>query len=156
MDGVEYSDWSRFKKNITKHWYVFQFFFLLQTLDYLVQLRKYNKTIKNHKDKLVIVDRYLLDFIVDQSVNYGSIENNFITKYLLRRLERFDIIFFIDTPEEIAFSRKNDIPSIDYLRERRNYYKQYIAKLKNAHVIDNSNEISEAMNEITSIIVSKQ
>jgi thymidylate kinase len=156
MDGVEYSDWSRYKRNITKHRVVSQLFYLLQTLDYLIQLKKHNRAIRNHTDRLIIIDRYLLDFIVDQSVNYGNIENSRITRYLLKKLQKLDIIFFIDTPEELAFSRKHDIPSIEYLKERRDYYKQYISKLKNAHIINNSDEIAGAMDEITSIIVSKQ
>ncbi|HUU41342.1 MAG TPA: hypothetical protein VMW42_10390, partial [Desulfatiglandales bacterium] len=33
-----------------------------------------------------------------------------------------DLVFLIDLPEEIAFTRKNDIQSVEYLRERRHIY----------------------------------
>lgn len=156
MDDVEYSDWRKYKKNITNSWMLSQVFFFLQTFDYLLQLKKYKELMHRHADNLVFIDRYLLDFIVDQSVNYGNIENHFITKYLLRKLNKLDIIFFIDTSEEVAFSRKDDIPSIEYLKERRNFYRQYISKLANVHVINNSNELTDTLAEITSVIVSKQ
>lgn len=35
---------------------------------------------------------------------------------------RPDIIFLVDLSEEIAYQRKNDTPSIKYLRERRKIY----------------------------------
>lgn len=155
MDDVEYSDWSRYKRRITKSWWLSQLFFILQSTDYLIQLVKYNSTFINHENKLLIIDRYLLDFIVDQSVNYGDIENNIITKYLLRKLGKLDMIFFIDTPEEIAFSRKDDIPSIEYLKERRNYYLHYVAKLKNVHIINNSNLLSDTIEEIAAVVATK-
>src|SRR5262249_46557372 len=33
-----------------------------------------------------------------------------------------DVVFLVDTPEEIAMRRKSDIHSIEYLRERRTEY----------------------------------
>jgi len=155
MDDIKYSDWSRYKKRITKSLWISQLFYMIQSTDYLIQLVKHNNTFTNHENKIVVIDRYLLDFIVDQAVNYGNIENNFITKYLLRKLGKLDIIFFIDTPEEIAFGRKDDIPSIEYLKERRNYYLLYIAKLKNVHIINNSNLLSDTIEEIVAVITSK-
>ena len=36
----------------------------------------------------------------------------------------FDLTILIDLPEEVAFSRKADMPHVDYLRERRPWYLQ--------------------------------
>ena len=33
-----------------------------------------------------------------------------------------NLIFLLDLPEELAYQRKGDVPSIDYLAERRKIY----------------------------------
>lgn len=152
MNNSEYFAWKKYKNKITKNAFVSRIIYSLQSLDYLLQLRKLKNTIKKDDNKIIVIDRYLLDFIVDESVNYGNIESNMITKYFLRKLEKIDYIFFIETSESIALSRKDDIPSKEYLTERKNYYKHYIAKLSNGHIINNDRDISEAMREIVSVL----
>ena len=115
-----------------------------------------NRAVANNGNEVVIIDRYLLDFIVDESVNYGNIENSFVTRYFLRRLNKIDFTFYIDVSEEVALKRKSDIPSIAYLQERRKYYKQYISKLDRGFVINNEGDISIALSEITTILNSKK
>jgi thymidylate kinase len=152
MNSTEYSEWKNYKKKITKSGVVSKLIYCLQSVDYILQLSKVKKITTTHKDKVIVIDRYLLDFIVDESVNYGDIENNFITKYFLRRLKKIDYIFYIDTSEEVALSRKNDIPSLEYLRERKKFYKQYIGKLDNGHIINNDFNIADAMQEIKTVL----
>ncbi len=152
MNDSEYSEWKNYKKKITKSGFISKIIYLLQSVDYLIQLNRFKKIINSSGDKILVIDRYLLDFIVDESVNYGDIGNNVITKLFLRRLRKLDHIFFIDTSEEVALSRKNDIPSLEYLRERKKIYKDYISKLDNGHIINNDSELNYAMNEIKSVL----
>jgi dTMP kinase len=79
----------------------------------------------------IVTDRYFFDTLVDLSVNLAY-SNKKLTSVLnfFKRLNPYpDIVFLIDIPEKIAFERKNDIPSIEYLNERRQSYinigKQY-------------------------------
>jgi dTMP kinase len=58
-----------------------------------------------------------------------------------------DIVFLIDVPEEIAFSRKDDVPDINYLRERRSTYLK-VANWCNMIVVDGSKTLSEIENLI--------
>ena len=44
-------------------------------------------------------------------------------KKIQKHLPKPNKIFFINIPEETAFERKNDIPSLDYLKIRSKYYK---------------------------------
>ncbi|HXU28650.1 MAG TPA: hypothetical protein VN698_15585, partial [Bacteroidia bacterium] len=152
MNASEYSEWKNYKKKITKSGFISKIIYLLQSVDYLIQLNRFKKIINSSGDKILVIDRYLLDFIVDESVNYGDIGNNVITKLFLRRLRKLDHIFFIDTSEEVAISRKNDIPSLEYLRERKKIYKDYISKLDNGHIINNDFELNNAMNEIKRVL----
>lgn len=72
----------------------------------------------------IITDRYIFGTMIDMAVNLGfedsrlktSIENSFSF------IPKPDFVFLIDIPEEIAFQRKEDIPSINYLKSRRLRY----------------------------------
>lgn len=154
MDHREYSQWSRYKRKFTKNPVLSKTLYWIQSFDYSMQLKKFKHTLNNHHVRTVIMDRYLLDFIVDQSVNYGDVSQSFITKRYLEQLRKFNYIFFIDTKEEIAFCRKDDIPSIDYLRQRRKYYLEYVSKLENGYIISNNAGIAQAMKEIETILLS--
>jgi thymidylate kinase len=153
INTKEYSEWFIFKEKITSWKIVSKMLFLIQALDYLSQLIRVRRIIRKNKEKIIIIDRFTLDFIVDQSINYGDIENHFITKHFLKILNGLDYIFLIDTNEEVAFNRKDDIPSIEYLTKRRKQYKFYLGKLPNGIIIDNNNNITEALNKIKSYCV---
>jgi thymidylate kinase len=154
MNDNQFSRWVLFKTKVTKNIFISKLFFLIQSIDYNLQLRKIMKTIRENHDKIIIIDRFYLDFIVDQSINYGDISNWWITKLFLKKLKIFDFIFYIDVEEEIAFGRKEDIPSKEYFTGKRYYYKQYISKLRNAHLVDNNSEISTAMDVIQQLLIS--
>ena len=118
----------------------------------MFQLRQFSNVLTNHQHKIVVIDRYLLDFIVDQTVNYGDISKSIITRFFLRKLMKIDLIIFIDVNIEIAMSRKTDIPSIEYLNERKRIYLHYISQFKNGEIIYNNGEITDAMNEIKKLL----
>jgi|ERR1035437_851292 thymidylate kinase len=151
MNAEEFSRWITFKKKkITKNLLLAKIVYFLQAFDYYLQILKIVKTINNRE--IVILDRYILDFIVDQSINYGNISRSVITIFLLNKLKIIDFIFYIDVDEHVALGRKNDIPSIEYFQDKREYYKYYVSKLINAHIINNEMNISLALNEIEKII----
>ncbi len=72
----------------------------------------------------IITDRYLYGTLIDMAANFGF--NKHDLEILIKDWQIFfpkpGKIFLIDLPEEIAFKRKNDIPSIDYLKFRRKQY----------------------------------
>jgi dTMP kinase len=99
---------------------------------------------------LVICDRYIYDVFIDFAINFHwSVEifSKEIKKLPLWLFTKPNITYFIDTPEEIAFRRKFDIPTIEYLIERRVYYQQLaiILKMKN---INGDNTFENIHNEI--------
>lgn len=69
----------------------------------------------------IICDRYIYDIIVDPLL---GLNGKNIRRVLLRLVPKPDLIFLVDLPEEIAFSRKNDVPSVEFLCEKRNIYKK--------------------------------
>lgn len=72
----------------------------------------------------IICDRYLYDTAMDITVdlNHSVAKVRDMLKSFLRFFPKPDLIFLMDVPEEIAYQRKVDIPSIDFLKDRRKIY----------------------------------
>jgi len=153
MTEVQYILWKRFKRKILKINFLNKIIFILQYFDYILQLIRIEKQIGKCRGGIVFLDRYLLDFIVDQSINYGNISKSIITKTILNKLRKLDFIFYISVSPEVAMKRKSDIPSIQYLIDRDSVYKKYIQQLSNCKTVDNDTEdVSAAINKIMTLI----
>lgn len=73
----------------------------------------------------VVCDRYVFDTIVNDlgvHLGYDTHDIRVALAAIFRLLPEPDMVFLIDLPEEIALRRKDDVPHIDYLRERRGLY----------------------------------
>jgi len=87
----------------------------------------------------LICDRYIHDTIVDLTIdlNYPKEKAGVLLNRVMKLLPRPNLVFLVDVSEEIAYSRKNDIPAIDFLRERRSIYlkigRQYKMLILNGH-----------------------
>jgi thymidylate kinase len=75
----------------------------------------------------IICDRYIYDTIINDISLYAGLSVD-ETKDLLRKAWYFipkpDIVFLIHVPEQVALERKNDIPSLNYLRLRNRLYSE--------------------------------
>ncbi len=150
MTAIDYSTWTNTKRAKMQRYPLLAK--ILYWLQYMEYRRQINKTLKGKSDKNLIIDRFVLDFIVDQTVNYGDISDLSITKNLLHLVEKLDKIVFIDVDSDVALQRKTDIPSLEYLDERRNIYLDYVKRLPNAVVINNNSLIEDALKEIKQIL----
>ncbi len=72
----------------------------------------------------IVADRFIYDVIIGFSV-YSNKETNLFSK-ICWLFPKPDKTFFIDVPEHIAYGRKNDIPSIEYLSKQRVLYKRFL------------------------------
>lgn len=119
-----YKDTSIFapkKKNIL--------FYFLAWFDYCLRLYP-NIRISLHKYDRVILDRYVYDVTVGVSIIDGTRADRLLKKFFYI-FPKPDQIFFIDVPVEVAYSRKKDIPSIEYLSTQKAIY---LGMLKNDNV----------------------
>ena len=150
MSAKDYVTWTNSKKmKVQKHPILAKILYLIQYLEYSNQI----KNVLNAKDgKHLIVDRYVLDFIVDQTINYGDISKSLFTRKLLEKVAGFDKILFVNVDSEIAFKRKDDIPSLEYLNERRTIYLDYVRRLPNAISVSNNGDIEDTMKEVYKIL----
>ena len=112
----------------------FRFLWLtLFFIDYGVQIFARVRIELTKKD-LIVSDRIFFDSIIDQSINLGSRKNLILDKldsFWMRWIfPRPDMVICVDCPSDIAFSRKEDAPNINYLTERRKLYLDLLEKYK--------------------------
>jgi thymidylate kinase len=105
----------------------------------------------------IISDRYVYDTIInDLAVDQGlSIKD---VKKILDRfwlfIPRPDIAFLVQVPEEVAIKRKNDIPSMSYLKIRNKLYNE-IANSEQIIILDGTLKRSQLEDNVQTWIENK-
>lgn len=121
-----YKEYSTTKKlKIKEHKILSKVYFNILTIDYYIQLFLKVK-VPLLLGKNLVCDRYIYDTVImDIAVDKDYSLNDI--KLQIDRLFRFfpkpAISFYIEVSESIAFERKDDTPSIEYLRERTLFYR---------------------------------
>ena len=75
--------------------------------------------------RIVISDRYVYDTAISDlavHLGYSPARLGRVIEQMLRFAPRPALTVVLDVPVEIAFARKDDVPAIEYLHERRDYY----------------------------------
>ncbi|MBA7489546.1 Thymidylate kinase [subsurface metagenome] len=145
-----YADYSNTKRRASKnHPLLAKFYQHLLLLDYFIQIL-FKIKLPLLFGKNIICDRYIYDTIVtDLSIDFNYSEGD-VKNSLDKILSLFptpDITFLVDLPEKIAYQRKNDIPSIGYLKERRKIY-LYLGKEYDMRILDGSKKLAELQCEV--------
>ena len=93
--------------------------------------------------------RYVYDVAIKFKLLLGW--NDAKTHAIIRRFTAVfptpDHVFLIDIPEQVAFDRKDDVPSMSYLIERRQLYNQIMKPYVTA-VLDGTRPIEELLIEV--------
>jgi dTMP kinase len=145
-----YFEYSKMKKKtLEKHSFLSRIYEQILLLDYMLQIF-FKVKVPLIFGKNIVCDRYIYDTVItDLSVDMNYSEDKTIR--LLDNIFRFfpepDITFLVEVSEEIAYERKNDIPSIEYLRERRNIYLNIGKKYRMA-ILDGTKKREELQCEI--------
>jgi len=119
----DYADYVNTKRNLSKNTILLTTYQYLLLLDYSLQIFQKVK-VPLMRGEVIVCDRYIHDTVADLAVDYGYSDEE--TQKLLRSYLRLfpnpDLVFLLDLPEELAYQRKSDVPSIDYLTQRRKIY----------------------------------
>ncbi|MFC2052217.1 dTMP kinase [Chloroflexota bacterium] len=118
-----YTEHVRTKRRLLANPVVSTVYQYLWLIDYLSQIF-FKTRMPLIRGKSIVCDRYIYDPIVDLTVDLDYSEKK-VAEMLRKTLLLFpkpDMVFLIDLPEEIAYQRKDDVPSLDYLKERRKVY----------------------------------
>ena len=146
----DYNDYSETKKAKTKRYpFLANIYQTILIIDYSFQIL-FKIKIPMLLGKNIICDRYIYDTIVtDLSVDFNYSEEKIerISRHVGKLFPKPDIVFFVDVPEEVAFSRKDDVPSIQYLRDRRHIFAK-VASIFNMKKLDGTKKIEELLIDI--------
>lgn len=129
------------KRMLNKHPFLTAIYRYFLLFDYFFQI--YLKTkVPLMVGKNLVCDRYIYDTVVDLAVDldYSDEQIRKTLRNCLYLIPKPDLVFLIDIPEEIAYQRKDDVPSIDYLIKRRKIYLE-IGKKNKMILLDGTNDI---------------
>ncbi|NIS82964.1 MAG: hypothetical protein GTO14_22815 [Anaerolineales bacterium] len=95
------------------------------SLDYFIEI--WLKLLPNiFSSRIIILDRYVYDTIVSDMAAHIQMDDARFSKIVdlwFNFVPRPDRTYLICAPEVVSFSRKTDIPHIEYLRERNHWYR---------------------------------
>jgi len=123
-EDKQHAKWSKVKSKLFSTTLFKKIWLLYSTKDYA---HAYTKAAKNWDADIIVMDRYLLDFVIDQSINYGiSVQKyqNMCANTSIKKMKQPDLSIMVDIPAEVGFERKMDGTSLKYLKERRDCYLQ--------------------------------
>lgn len=88
----------------------------------------YKKRRGSWESDYIVMDRYVFDFVVDQSLNFGISPDDFLAMSRATPLENMQkpaYSVFIDIPAGVGYERKLDGTSLGYLKDREALYNSY-------------------------------
>lgn len=136
-------------KAIEEHPFLSSLYLHLLLFDYFLQIL-FKIKLPLMLGRNIVCDRYIYDTIItDLAVdfNYPDEESKMMLKKVFYLIPKPDLVFLVDVPEEIAFQRKDDVPSVDYLSDRRKLYIK-ICRDCGMIILDGSKNLMELRNTV--------
>lgn len=107
------------------------------------------------KKKLIIMDRYYYDFLVDLHRYHFNIPK-WLPKFFLPFIPKPDITFYLNTEPHELLKRKQEL-TFQELDRQVHAFQNFSSRIPNFYSIDNNNRtIREVTSEIVSIILEKK
>lgn len=147
--GGDYSEYSSKKSSLLGSTFTRTLYELVLMLDYIPFLTTEVK-LKLLANEYVICDRYFYDTLLK---NFGGqiVTNSDDAIRLLDRYRRFvpepDYSYFLDISINESMSRKDDIPSIEYIEEQYSLYEQFVPTTSMKR-LDGGNSVDDIIHEI--------
>lgn len=122
QENADESGWLKFKRNMMDNPLLRYLWLMYACCDYY---RNYREKFKELQGGLIVLDRYVDDFIIDQAINLNIppermdlIKHNyFLTKFHIPNCR-----IIIDLPPHEGYKRKSDGTPLSYLQTREKYY----------------------------------
>lgn len=76
------------------------------------------------RGRTVVCDRYVYDTIVDIAVDfdYSDRSANRLLDMYLQFIPKPDVLLYLKVPPEVSLKRKDDIPNLEFVREKKEAY----------------------------------
>ncbi len=139
-----YGEYAGRKKRLFKNSFLSRIYSFFLSIDYFLQIL-FKIKIPLMRGRNIICDRYIYDTVIlDLAVdlNYPPDKTARVIRSWQSFLPKPDLVFLVDAPEEIVFARKDDIPSLDYLKEVRSIFLR-VGEDSNMIILDSSKPVEE-------------
>jgi thymidylate kinase len=105
------------------------------------------------RGSVLVSDRYVHDLLVDLMADTGSsdLHKRMVGRLMLRLVPQGALKFVLDADESTILKRKSDIPSMHYLRRRRQLYRE-IASYLDLPSVDSSQPFDVVHTALTKFI----
>ncbi|MBU0996191.1 MAG: hypothetical protein KJ737_27145 [Proteobacteria bacterium] len=131
-ENVRHTKWIDLKRKILSFTFIKKLWLVYAFNDYWISCRK---KLSDNQTKVIVVDRYVYDLIIDQAINIdisskkalGLMHNSFF-KFVLP-----DLNVIIDIPAHVGYKRKMDGTPLKYLEQREHYYKTLFCTNNSVH-----------------------
>jgi len=154
FENSGHTEWVSFKTNIISCKIIGWLWCNYACADYYFASRK---PFRKLKSDVVVVDRYVLDFCIDQASNLRIKPDdckNLGTNFFLKRFRLPDLNIVIDLPALEGYTRKLDSTSLNYLKDREKYYRAVLSSEHTLHV-NGLNDIDVVASEIAAWVTKK-
>jgi len=151
FENKTYENWLLKKQYLLSKNIISYFWSMYAFRDYCSEIRKESQT---WNTDIVILDRYVMDFAIDQAINFGETLIEFekrLQSSCLNHVHPTDLTVIIDIPPEMGWSRKRDGTSISRLKLNRGYYKS-IENGENVYFINGSCSMDEVKEKIQHLV----
>jgi thymidylate kinase len=142
---VDYSDYLQTKKEATGQRRVLALAYQsMLMMDYFLQVLV-KVCLPMIRGQNVVCDRYVYDTVANDlaiDFNYCRRSIDVVLDWWMRFVPTPHLAVLVDVPEELACGRKSDIPSVEYVKERRPLY-HYMARRMGMLTLDGSKDLSE-------------
>lgn len=145
-----YVKYSGKKKNLfSKHKFIQKIYLYTILIDYLLQLLIKIK-IPLMSGKVIVCDRYIYDTVITDiavDMNFSKVQVLSLLNKCFLLIPKPDMTFLVDVNENVAYSRKDDVPDERYLNDRRYFYLQVARYYNNMTIINGNNKPEEVFAE---------
>ena len=134
QENSGHAKWKNLKKRIMRTPFLKHLWLWYASHDYY---RAYKHARTTWQGDVVVLDRYLYDFVIDQSLNFGISAQDFsdlIESTILKKMDRPDYSIVIDIPAKVGYERKLDGTPLEYLRERETRYQELPLSENTLHI----------------------
>lgn len=116
----------------------------------------YKKKSGDWASDYIVMDRYLMDFVIDQSLNFSMQPSEFMDfakTSAIGRMQSPKFSIFISIPAEVGYERKLDGTPLHYLKEREALYTNL--QLDNTLHINGEQPVEQIHRDITQWLLTK-
>ncbi len=145
---ADYTDYLDARMKLSRNNFLFGIYYCLVLIDYFLQ-SLWKIRLPLARKGVLICDRYIYDVAAFLAFdkNYSGDQAIRTLRHYLYLLPKPNLTFLIDLPEEVAFERKDDIPSLSYLSEYRRIYLS-MTKVQEVIIVDGTADPVELADSI--------